>query len=82
MCGYCVEQGILLPYLAVEYSQDLALIEQSLSDCQDGFLVGEYLLESNHIELLLKTVKDRKIISQGIDIVFCRVYGVMIKSGV
>jgi|GEM_PF-6209990 len=81
MCGYCVEQGILLPYLAVEYSQDLALIEQSLSDCQDGFLVGEYLLESNHIELLLKTVKDRKNISRGIDIVFCRLYEHFIFSG-
>lgn len=51
MCGYCVEQGILLPYLAVEYNQDLALIEQDLSDWQDGYLISVYLLESNHIEL-------------------------------
>jgi len=81
MCGYCVEQGILLPYLAVEYSQDLALIEQYLADWQDGYLVSVYLLESNHIELLLKTVHDRNIIAHGIDIVFCRLYERFVLSG-
>jgi len=81
MCGYCVEQWITLPYLAVEYSQDLVLIEQSLSELQDGDLVSVCLLESNHIKLLLKAVRDKNIVARGIDIIFCRLYEQFIFSG-
>lgn len=81
MCGYCMEQGALIPFLAIEYSQDLALIEHYLSEWQDRQIISLFLPDTDHVNLLLSSVRDTESITLGIDIVFCRLYEYFIFSG-
>jgi hypothetical protein len=89
MCGYCFEQGYILPYMAIEYQQqDSGLLDEYFrknfperDPTLEMIIVQSYLQESDHLEFLLEKVEGSEILPKGISTILCRLFEKHLENG-